>query len=208
MIISHQHKYIFFAIPKTGTHSVRQALRQSMGENDIEQVGLFVKKKFPFPELADIPHGHITAQQIRPIVGEEIFTTYKKFAFVRNPFDRFVSYCAFMSRKNNRFSSDPIGFMKYIIRDLQPVNQLLFLPQYKFVTDKTDQLQLNLIGRNETMQTSFNNICDSLGIERIELGHVNSSIHRPYQEYYDKELIEWVSTLYEKDLELFNYQFD
>lgn len=208
MIISHQHKYIFFAIPKTGTHSVRQALRQSMGEKDIEQVGLFVKKKFPFPELADIPHGHITAQQIRPIVGEEIFTTYKKFAFVRNPFDRFVSYCAFMSRKNNRFSSDPIGFMKYIIRDLQPVNQLLFLPQYKFVTDKTDQLQLNLIGRNETMQTSFNNICDSLGIERIELGHVNSSIHRPYQEYYDKELIEWVSTLYEKDLELFNYQFD
>lgn len=208
MIISHQHKYIFFAIPKTGTHSVRQALRQSMGENDIEQVGLFVKKKFPFPELADIPHGHITAQQIRPIVGEEIFTTYKKFAFVRNPFDRFVSYCAFMSRKNNRFSSDPIGFMKYIIRDLQPVNQLLFLPQYKFVTDKTDQLQLNLIGRNETMQTSFNNICDSLGIERVELGHVNSSIHRPYQEYYDKELIEWVSTLYEKDLELFNYQFD
>ena len=31
MIISSRHKFIFVAIPKTGTHSVRQALRQHLG---------------------------------------------------------------------------------------------------------------------------------------------------------------------------------
>ena len=105
MIISHQHRYIFFAIPKTGTHSVRQALRAHMGPQDLEQVGLFEQKRFPFPEFADIRHGHISTRQIRPVLGDEIFAAYTKFAFVRNPFDRFVSYCAFMSRGKPTFET-------------------------------------------------------------------------------------------------------
>ncbi len=66
MIISSLHKFIFVAIPKTGTHSVRQALRHHMGPQDLEQVGLFVKKHFPIPELARLQHGHLSLQQIRP----------------------------------------------------------------------------------------------------------------------------------------------
>ena len=60
MIISHQHRFVFAAIPKTGTHSVRQALRAHLGADDLEQVGLFVNKRFPFEELAQIKHGHIS----------------------------------------------------------------------------------------------------------------------------------------------------
>ena len=44
MIISGLHKFIFVAIPKTGTHAVRRALRAHMGPEDSEQVGLFVLK--------------------------------------------------------------------------------------------------------------------------------------------------------------------
>ena len=44
MIVSHLHRYIFVAMPKTGTHSVRQALREHLGPDGIEQVGLFVNK--------------------------------------------------------------------------------------------------------------------------------------------------------------------
>ena len=47
MIISHQHRFIFVAVPKTGTHSVRQALREHLDHEDIEQVGLFVNKAVP-----------------------------------------------------------------------------------------------------------------------------------------------------------------
>ena len=43
MIICHQHRLVFAAIPKTGTHSVRHALREHMSAEDLEQVGLFVK---------------------------------------------------------------------------------------------------------------------------------------------------------------------
>jgi len=51
LIISHRRRFIFFAVPKTGTHSVRRALRALLGPEDLEQVGLFERKRFPFPEL-------------------------------------------------------------------------------------------------------------------------------------------------------------
>ena len=88
MIISALHKFIFVAIPKTGTHSVRQALRQHMGPRDMEQVGLFVTRQFPIADLARLQHGHLSLQQVRPYFPLEEFEALFKFAFVRNPFDR------------------------------------------------------------------------------------------------------------------------
>ena len=208
MIISHSHRYIFFAIPKTGTHSVRQALREHLGEQDLEQVGLFVKKRFPFPEFANIQHGHISTQQIRPVLGNEVFDAYTKFAFVRNPFDRFVSYCAFMSRGTPIFDTEPLRYMKYVIREQRPLEHLLFQPQHQMVTNAAGELELDIVGRNETMQASYDEICARVGLPAATLERVNASSHRPWQEYYDRELVGWVSELYQRDLELFNYRFD
>lgn len=208
MIISHKHRCIFFAIPKTGTHSVRQALRQHMGDQDLEQVGLFVQKKFPFPELSAIGHGHISARQIRPVLGDEVFSAYTKFAFVRNPFDRFVSYCAFMGRDTGHFEADPTGFMKYIIRQLRPADHLLFLPQHSFIDDSDGNVAMDVVGRNETMQSSFDEICRRTGMPMTALERVNATKRRAYHDYYDRDLVGWVSDYYRKDLELFDYRFE
>jgi hypothetical protein len=208
MIISHKFRYIFFAIPKTGTHSVRQALRQHMGAQDLEQVGLFVQKKFPFPEFRDIGHGHLSALQIRPVLGEEVFSSYTKFAFVRNPFDRFVSYCAFMGRNSNQFDSDPSGFMRYVIRELRPFDHLLFQPQHSFITDADGKVAMDVLGRNESMQASFDTICGITGMPETRLDRVNATQRRSYHEYYDRDLISRVSDFYRRDLELFDYRFE
>lgn len=208
MIISHQHRYIFFAVPKTGTHSVRQALREQMGEQDLEQVGLFVKKRFPFPEFATIPHGHISAAEIRPVVGEDTFGSYLKFGFVRNPYDRFVSYCAFMARDTNYMEATPVQFMKHVVRVLKPVDQMLYRPQHTFLTNADGSLAMDIVGRNETMQASYDAICARLGILSAPLGRANASKHRPWQEYYDKDLVGWVGEVYQKDLEMFDYRFE
>lgn len=208
MIISHAHRYIFFAIPKTGTHSVRGALRQHMGPDDLEQVGLFVQKRFPFPEFADIRHGHIGTRQIRPVLGEQVFGEYFKFAFVRNPFDRFVSYCAFMSRDSNVFDAEPLRFMKYVIRELRPVDHILFQPQHAMLTDSEGRLELDFVGRTETMQASYDEVCRRTGMASTPLERVNSSRHRPWQEYYDRDLVGWVGEFYRRDLELFDYRFE
>ena len=207
MIISHQHRFVFAAIPKTGTHSVRQALREHLSAEDLEQVGLFVNKRFPFEELAAIRHGHISLEQIRPFIGEEAFAGYLKFAFVRNPFDRFISYCAFMTRANGAFDRDPKGVMRHILFEVRPMQHILFVPQHTFVTDADGGMLADTVGRVEEMQQSYDAICARIGIPSRPLEQVNSSRRGSYRDYYDQQLIDGVAELYRRDLELFGYQF-
>lgn len=207
MIISYAHRFIFAAIPKTGTHAVRRALREHLGPQDLEQVGLFVRKQFPWPPLAALGHGHISLAQIRPFVGEEVFASAFKFAFVRNPFDRFVSYCAFMTREDDSFRRDPRGVMRQILRE-RPLDHLLFQPQHAFVTDGEGRLLTNALGRVEQMQESYDAISSRLGIPSAQLEKINSSERRDYREYYDQELVDGVAELYRRDLELFGYAFE
>lgn len=207
MIVSHAHRFIFAAIPKTGTHSVRRALREQLGPEDIEQVGLFVDKRFPWPELAQLRHGHLGLAQVRPFLGEEVFARYFKFAFVRNPFDRFVSYCAFVTRETDEFQRDPRGVMRRILFDLRPMQHILFQPQHTFLVDESGTLLTNAIGRVEQMQESYDAICARIGIPAQPLEQVNSSRRGSYRDYYDPALVEGVAQLYQRDLDLFGYAF-
>jgi hypothetical protein len=206
MIISALHKFIFVAIPKTGTHSVRRALREHMGPADLEQVGLFVQRKFPIPDLAQIGHGHLTLDQVRPYLPPETFKACFKFAFVRNPFDRFVSYCAFVTREDGEFERDPQRVMREIVAD-PPLDHVLFQPQQDFVTGSNGDLLTDYVGRVEQMQQSYDHICERIGIPSARLDRVNSSSRRDYRDYYDEPLIEGVAKLYARDLELFGYEF-
>lgn len=207
MIISHQHRFIFAAVPKTGTHSVRQALREHMSAEDIEQVGLFVNKRFPYAELAAIRHGHLALRQVRPHVGEEMFDSYFKFAFVRNPFDRFVSYCAFMTRENGAFERNPREVMRHLLFKVRPLHHVLFQPQHGFITGENGELLTDYVGRVEEMQASYDAICARIGIPSQALEQVNSSRRGSYRDYYDQPLIDGVRELYGRDIELFGYEF-
>ncbi len=206
MIVSLEHRFIFAAIPKTGTHAVRRALREHMGSQDMEQVGLFVQRKLPIPELAEIRHGHLTLQQVRRHLSAEDFDGFFKFAFVRNPFDRFVSYCAFMTRAQGQFERDPKGVMRHFLAN-PPARHILFQPQHTFVTDPDRNLLSDDLGRVEEMQQSYDRIAKRIGIPSQTLEKVNASSRRDYRQYYDQPLIDGVARLYSRDLELFGYEF-
>lgn len=209
MIVSHQHHFIFVAVPKTGTHSVRQALREQLGDEDVEQVGLFVDKRFPWEDLAAIRHGHLSLRQVRPYLGEDAFSSYFKFAFVRNPFDRFVSYCAFMLRGGDLFQQRPRDVMRRFLFSDPPEHHILFKPQASLLVGADGETLLtDSVGRVEDMQGSFDAICARLGIRSRPLDRVNGSRHSDYRQYYDQALIDGVAARYAQDLELFGYTFD
>ena len=207
MIISESRKFIFVAIPKTGTHSVRRALRPHMSEGDMEQVRLFDEKAFPIPELASLRHGHISLAQLKPFLAPEKFDEFFKFAFVRNPFDRFVSYCAFMTRKGGEFEKDPRGIMRHILTAPGPRSHILFQPQSSFIVGSDGKPLTDYIGRVEQMQGSFDAICDRIGIPRATLEKTNESTRADYRQYYDDRLKQGVAKLYAQDLELLGYEF-
>jgi hypothetical protein len=177
-----------------------------MGPEDMEQVGLFIRKSFPIPELARIRHGHLTLSQVRPHLRADTFDSFFKFAFVRNPFDRFVSYCSFITRKTGQFDRDPKAVMRHFLAK-PPLDHILFQPQHQFVTDDEGELLTDTIGRVEQMQESYNEIARRIGIPAATLARVNSSRRRDYRNYYDQELIDGVAKLYARDLELFGYDF-
>lgn len=207
MIISHRHRFVFTAIPKTGTHSVRQALREHLGPDDLEQVRLFVEKRLPWPELARLGHGHISLAELRPVLGEAMFDGYFKFAFVRNPFERFVSYCAFATSQQGTFDHDPQGVMRHFLFVAPPQHHIVFRPQHSFVCAPDGTLLADQLGRVEAMQAGYDAICERIGIPSAPLGRANSSKHADYRSYYDQQLKDGVARLYARDLELFGYEF-
>jgi hypothetical protein len=206
MIISALHKFIFVAIPKTGTHAVRRALRAHMGPQDMEQVGLFVQRKLPIPQLAQLQHGHLSLQQVRPFLKPDAFQSFFKFAFVRNPFDRFVSYSAFVTRESGEFEGDPKRVMRDLVHN-PPWEHILFQPQHSFISGPDGEPMTDFVGRVEEMQESYDEICRRIGIPTARLERVNATTRGDFRLYYDDALVEGVAKLYARDLELFGYEF-
>ena len=209
MIVSHRHRFIFAAVPKTDTHAVRQALREQLGDEDVEQVGLFVDRRFPWQDLAAIRHGHLSLTQVRPHLGEAAFDGYLKFAFVRNPFDRFVSYCAFMLRGGDVFERRPREVMRNFLFEQPPEQHILFQPQASLLVDGDGETLLtDVVGRVEDMQASYDAICARIGIPSRPLDRVNGTRRGDYRRYYDSDLADAVAARYAQDLDLFGYTFE
>ena len=208
MIVSHKHRFIFFAVPKTATHALRQALTPHLGPDDWEQQVLFGNAASPIPEIARIQHGHVSARQLRPHVSDDVWESYFKFGFVRNPFDRFVSTCFFLNRNNPDFAAGAVTFMKRALTVPRFRQRVLVTPQVRLLTDSDGAIALDYVGRYEELQNSYDEICDRIGIARTELGRKNPSEHKAYTEYYDDELAELVGKFYEGDLKTFSYAFE
>ncbi len=172
------------------------ALREHMGPQDIEQVGLFVQRKLPIPELAEIRHGHLTLQQVRRHLSAEDFDGFFKFAFVRNPFDRFVSYCAFMTRAEGQFERDPQGRHAALPRQPACASHPVPAPAHFRDRSPTGNLLSDDLGRVEEMQQSYDRIAKRIGIPSQPLEQVNASSRRDYRQYYDQPLIDGVARLY------------
>jgi len=181
-------------------------LRANLAPEDIEQVGLFVERKFPIPELAALGHGHLTLQEVRPHLPPEQFDSFFKFAFVRNPFDRFISYCAFMTRVRGELETKPHQVMRFYI-DKPQWQHVLFQPQHHFVCDAAGNLLTDYIGRVEEMQQSYDHIAHRIGVPTAMLRKINATKRRDYRSYYTPQLVDEVAKLYARDLELFGYEF-
>lgn len=205
MIISHSKRFIFFAVPKTGTHAVRELLYPYMDEEDWEQQALFEQKRLPIPELAQIQHGHLSVREIKPHLTEQQWREYFKFGFVRNPFDRFVSICFFLNRNNPEFRENSLAWMKAALHRQQFCRRVLVRPQYMQLINESGELALDNIGRYEQFQPSIDAICESIALPKQTLSVKNKSEHEVFDSYYDKELYEMVEGFYRKDLEMFNY---
>ncbi len=207
MIISHKHRFIFIAIPKTASHSIRKALQPFLGAEDWEQEELFSEKRLPIPSISTMGHGHIPATRIRPHLEQEIWSTYFKFAFVRNPWDRFVSACLMWQKDDDNFQSDPEAFMQKVLVNKKAMKHFLFYPQHHFICDKAAHSLVDFTGKYETLQSDFNTITTQIGLPDITLEKINASVRQPYRDYFTGDWKEIIGKIYQQDIEQFGYRF-
>ncbi len=66
---------------------------------------------------------------MRPYLGEAAFGGYFKFAFVRNPFDRFVSLLRLHAAPRRRLPAAARDVMRHFLFEQPPERHILFQPQ-------------------------------------------------------------------------------
>tara|TARA_Y100000385_G_C13046150_1_gene617570 strand:- start:383 stop:1060 length:678 start_codon:yes stop_codon:yes gene_type:complete len=198
--VSHQHKFIYFEVPKTGTSSLLALLRQHL---ELETM----KGRYDFLNHAD----------------------YIRFAFVRNPWDRILSCYLNKIKQDKNFQSKHFtdGVMKKFHRFNafyagMPFTEFLravagipdcdadghFASQYtRLVQNK--ELVVTHLARFENYQREVKHFLKMIGIEGdIELPHLNRTMKRmPYSGYYNAETIRLVEERYGEDIQRFEYHF-
>lgn len=103
MIISHKHRFIFVKTKKTAGTSIEIALSKICGKEDIitpilsEDESIRAALGYRSPQNYTIGgvqrfYNHSPARVARALLGEDVWATYFKFCFERNPWDKVISW--------------------------------------------------------------------------------------------------------------------
>jgi len=223
-VISHQHKFVFIHIPKCGGTSISKLKN------------FCVKNKGLSDHLPYLPNSVTKNDNASYLRDYPEAKNYKYFTMVRNPWDRVISTYFYLRSMNEDhihyywnehmvkyIQSNNLTFKQFIHvigsknykeyffdrwhhenRDVK-IENVLFPNQASFL--KPNLQDMDLIGRFENFQESFDIICDKIGISKQKLPHTNKSNHKHYTEYYDDETRQIVAEKYAKDIEYFGYEF-
>ena len=150
-------------------------------------------------------------------------STYFKFAFSRNPFDRLVS-AFYEYRKADQFADIKNLVRRHstlevekTIKDFESFVEMTHVfphihwnCQYDMIHNK-GKLLVDFIGKVETLGRDINVICKKVGIknDQTAIPQVRSSVNKKdYTTYYTSSLREKVGLTYAKDLSYFGYGFN
>lgn len=211
MVLCYQPPFLFVHIDKAAGSSIALALSpiESRRKNSrwrkrllwlgpLNRLGLYRQLEFP---------AHAHASEAKRCLPPEIYNRIFKFAFVRNPWDRLVSRYAYLSKNQDHprheFVKRLKSFEDYV--DWEIRRGKFF--QHTYVTDREGKLIVDFIGYYERLREDFAKVCERLNV-KAELPRANTSSHRDYRTYYTPETRDLVGRYFQKDIELFGYNFD
>lgn len=188
-MISHEHKCIFVHLPKCAGETIETAfLGKPLNKDDDEFRGS--KEK------------HDSIFQIKKKHPEE-FDKYYKFAVVRNIWDQFVSFVAYCDRRYDRSSGT---FQSRMRSDLKSKFYHVHSASNMLTID--GRLAVDRIVRFEALAVDLEKVAESLGMEKITLGHVNRSKHQHYSAVYDYYCMLFIKLAFAEEIKLFGHTFE
>ncbi len=205
MIVSHSRRFIFVAVPRTGSQSVRAALRPHLGPDDEEQALWRTRKALSHPTLAAIGHGHITAREAAAHLDPELWEGYLTFAFVRDPWERFVSAATLVLGDDPLFRADPVTCLRLHTQSGDFFEKLHLRPQVEFVLDAEGAPLVDVVGRVERYAADFAAVMARVGLHGATLGHLHRSPPVDRSTWRDPEVVRRVTERYAADYAAFGY---
>jgi hypothetical protein len=230
MIISHKHKFIFLKTAKTAGTSIEIALSKHCGPDDVitpifppdENTRRSLGYRGPQNYLAswreyglrDIAkyllrrerkkryYHHISAHEVRLLVGDDIWNSYYKFCFERDPFDRLISHY-FWS-----YPSEPRPPLADFIRSELP----MMLKRRGFDVYTMDgQVVVDRVCRYEAIADELEEVRNVIGLpEPLVLPRAKSGYRtdkRHYSEVLAQEERDWITHFFGDEIRMFGYQF-
>jgi len=201
-MISLAKNFLFVHVPKTGGNSIQSVLAP-YSEDEIHAAGphqdgieRFGVRCSLDPRLAK----HAKLRDYRDSLGERRLETLYKFAVVRNPWERVISF--FFSPHLGTKAWDRTQFLSLVNR-MRPLEHYISLEPGRPLGADLDYLL-----RFERLEEDFTQLCAVLGIAPTPLPRRNASARRHYSEYYDDDLRDIVADRYRDEIEQLGYAFE
>ncbi len=201
MFVSDSHKLVFVHIQKTGGITVDRLLNERI------------------PDLRGIVARHGFASWGMDELDD--WDEYFKFAFVRNPWDRLVSWYSMvttMPREGNelwRYVHDNSSTFEEFIYNCtdeveikEGVHYSFAYNQLDYVTDEHGNMLVDFIGRLENFDEDIQEVFRRIGFELEAVPHKNRSGHQHYSTFYTPETEMIVRERFKRDIEYFGYEFE
>jgi chondroitin 4-sulfotransferase 11 len=207
MPILKTHRAIYIHIPKTGGTSLAWSLEPNIKKSRSTLLG-----KIPFYYKWLYPNHlwwhHLTASEIRKLVGRKTFSEYFKFAFVRNPWDKMSSQYFYWrdSGRLREFSNLSEWILSRAFIEGPLYGEYLGYNQLDYLIDDSGELCVDFVGRFENFDDDFKVLTSKLNIN-ILLQHKNKSSNQDYREHYTEAARRAIEEHFARDIQFFNYKF-
>lgn len=218
MLVSYSHSFLFIHVGKTGGMSVRTVLEPVSAEPEkfiMRRPPKMVGDQLnPLYKVWETLRLHAKARDAQKEFSPELFDSWFKFAFVRNPWDLQVSMYHFILREPEAAKHDQVkalgsfdGFVKWVIANPDPYPRGITKLQKDMITDAAGKPLLNFIGTWENLDRDFAYVARKVGI-CAALPHLNRTQHHDYRTYYNGCTRALIEEHFRPDIELFGYTFD
>jgi hypothetical protein len=228
-IALHQYKTVYFYITKAACTTLKARCADILYPNRNHSANVH---QLPFPSVSTtsiyaqkiFPNRDHSAygQLLSPFHGRQRSTPagpegYFCFTFVRNPWDRVVSFFSnkvqgdlYAPLKRYKGFSQGMSFQDTVraIAEIDDENSdEHFASQYTFIFDESGRRLVDFVGRFEYLERDWREVCDRSGITFGPLKQSNATRVRGYREFYTPELQRIIADRYHDDIELFGYEF-
>lgn len=216
-MISIQKQFLFIHVPKTGGNSIQSILKEYSEDNivvlnkhkdGIERFGV-QNSKYNTTKHSSLSH-------YKSVLDTYTYRSLFKFAAIRNPWDRMISYYFSPHSGVTEWSRDTF----FDLVDKTPplreyICEMSFLEKtairfgMKNMTNpgKLDK-DMDFLLRFEYINDDFEVVCGKLSIPFSPLPKRNASERNHYSKYYDNELKEIVRQKFIEEIEFGNYDFE